>query len=223
MDNFIQLYIYFPSSFFECIREKPILIENECELKYCQKEEFSSGICTINNNIIKTQWLNNIVVFNWDKLRYGSFALNSKGDLIYECSVEEKKGIRKFYWLKKMDIFALKMKMENIYLQKNNCEKWKWLSYKIWIKKIALFFAKNANSENIISISLYLRMFEYYDLENNSVSLITTYDFTNYNIYSKISELIELKNNEYLNIFIGVKINDLLHSKFYLILQKYNF
>ena len=108
MDNFIQLYIYFPSSLFECIREKPILIENECELKYCQKEDFSSGICTINNNIIKTQWLNDIVVFNSDKLRYGSFAINSKGDLIYECSVEEKKGIRIFYWLKKSGHFYFK-------------------------------------------------------------------------------------------------------------------
>ena len=230
MDSLIQLYIFiliflknFPFSLFECIREKPILIENGCELKYCPKEEFSSGVCTVNNNIIKTQWLNDIVVFNSDKLRYGSFAINSKGDLIYECSVEEKKGIRIFYWLKKSGHFYFKnengeyISTKKIILKNGN-------DYPIrYESKNSFVFAKNANSENLISISLYLGMVEYYDLENNSVSLITTNDFTKYNIYSKISELIELKNNEYLYIFIGVKINDLSYSNFYLILQKYIF
>ena len=58
--------------------------------------------------------------------------------------------------------------------------------------KNSFVFAKNANSENLISISLFTGMVEIYDFENNDFSLISTYDFTDFNIYSKVSELIEL-------------------------------
>ena len=83
----------------------PILTENGCELKYCSKAEFDSGDCVKDNSIAKTQWLNNIVSIDFiNKLRFGRFALNSKGDLIYECSAEatenqNQDGIRVFYWL----------------------------------------------------------------------------------------------------------------------------
>ena len=39
----------------ECERNTPILTQNGCELKYCSKESFDSGECSVNNTIIKTQ------------------------------------------------------------------------------------------------------------------------------------------------------------------------
>ena len=48
-------------------------------------------------------------LFDSDKLRYGSFTINSKGDMIYECSVEEAKGIRIIYWLKQCYLFFIQV------------------------------------------------------------------------------------------------------------------
>ena len=45
-----------------CSRDYPIEISNECKLEFCEKEHFDSNYCIKNNSIIKTQWLNNIIV-----------------------------------------------------------------------------------------------------------------------------------------------------------------
>lgn len=55
---------------------------------YCTQVEFSSGSCTIENSIIKTQWLNNIISFDGDIYQYLNIAINSKGDMIVEASVD---------------------------------------------------------------------------------------------------------------------------------------
>ena len=94
----------------ECDINAPILTPTGCQLKYCSKNEFDSGACIIDNSIVKTQWLNDIIIFDSNKLRYGSFTINSEGDMIYECSTEkDPKGKRVAYWLKKMEVFISKM------------------------------------------------------------------------------------------------------------------
>ena len=85
----------------ECGRDTPIFTENECRLQYCTKAHFDSGYCKIDNSIINTTWLNDIILFDFYKFRFGNFAMNSNGDMIYECSDEETKGKRLFYGLKK--------------------------------------------------------------------------------------------------------------------------
>ena len=48
----------------KCPREEPILIRNEfCSMVYCTEKEFEDGTCKINNDIIETQWINNIQRF----------------------------------------------------------------------------------------------------------------------------------------------------------------
>ena len=108
MDIFLKIFLYyliFPLkliiSQFECEINAPILTAYGCKLQYCSKSQFVSGECSVNNTLIKTQWLNDIISFDLYRLRYGSLTVNSKGDLIFECSVEQENGIRVFYWLKK--------------------------------------------------------------------------------------------------------------------------
>ena len=67
----------------ECQRNKPILKGGSCVLDYCTKEEFDSKACSINNKIIKTQWLNNIILINY---KFVNFASNSKGDMFIETT-----------------------------------------------------------------------------------------------------------------------------------------
>ena len=85
----------------ECSRNAPILKDGICLLQYCQEEEFKEEICQINNEIIKTQWLNNIIKISGLNSRYVNYATYSNGDMIIATtkitsSVEE----RIFYGLK---------------------------------------------------------------------------------------------------------------------------
>ena len=74
-----------------CDLNTPIKKSGTCQLIYCTEDEFKSEVCIIDNEIIKTQWLTNIIYFNDNKFRYCSVAVNSKGDIVAEFSTEEEK------------------------------------------------------------------------------------------------------------------------------------
>ena len=65
-------------------RALPIFLplDNQCVMKYCQKEEFINNTCVKDNNIIKTQWLNNIIKFGVENCRYSKIAKFSTGEMI---------------------------------------------------------------------------------------------------------------------------------------------
>ena len=208
----------------ECNINTPILIQNECQLIYCSEDKFISGYCSINNTIIKTQWLNNIILLNDYKVRYGSLAVNSNGDMIYECSSEESDGIRQFYGLKKNGEFFFKnengedIPSKIIKIGSNN-------SYPIRFESTNTFVSIN-NKEYLLSISLYTGEAELYDFEANEASFVSTFDFTGFNIESTSNSLMKIDNNniiEYILIFNGQKQEDNRFKVFYLVLQKYIF
>ena len=67
----------------ECDRNAPILLsDGTCTLKYCSDEEYENNVCTISNEIIKTQWLTNIIKIGDKDFRYVNFATYSNGDMI---------------------------------------------------------------------------------------------------------------------------------------------
>ena len=47
----------------ECRRIEPIrLADGSCTLRYCTEEEIAQKICFIDNQIVKTQYLDNIMI-----------------------------------------------------------------------------------------------------------------------------------------------------------------
>ena len=214
----------------ECGIDTPIFSEGECRLKYCTQSQFDSEFCKIDNKIVKAQWLNDIILFDFDKLRYGSFAMNSNKDMIYECSVEEAKGTRVFYWLKRNGSYFFKDEngkgvSTKIIIVKDETQTDESKKYPIRYESNNIVVSAN-NKEYLISISLYLGMVEYYDLENNIVSFVSTLNFTGFNIYSTISNLIEIRNNgnkQYLHTLIGRNKDNTNWNNFYLISQIYSF
>ena len=238
MNNFLILFllinIFFLKSFIchcECDIDTPIFIENECKLQYCTKNQFDSGDCTIKNDTAKIQWLNNIILIDFYKLRFGNLAMNSNGDMIFECSDEEIKGKRVFYGLKKDGSFYFNDENGNkvptkiiTVIDETQTEDIK--KYPPRYESSITFISIN-NNEYLFSISLHTTMVEIYDLENNEVSFFSTIDFTSaYNIYTFISILIEIKNcnnKQYLHTFIGQKEEDQSYHNFYLISQIYSF
>ena len=65
----------------ECPRDKPILKSEKCQSVYCTSEEFDKNICKIANSYIKTQWLNNLHIFDKEYLEHISVSKSPKGDL----------------------------------------------------------------------------------------------------------------------------------------------
>ena len=237
MNNFIVLFlfinIFFLKSFIshcECEIDTPILVENQCKLQYCTKSQFDSGYCIINNDIAKTQWLNNIIILDFYKLRFGNFAMNSNGDMVFECADEERKGKRVFYGLKKDGSFYFKDEYGNkvptkILTVEDETQNEDGNRYPERFESTNTFVWIN-NNEYLISISLHTTLVELYDLENNEVSFVSVIDFTSHNIYSKIGNIIEIQNannKQYLYTFIGQKKENQLYQNFYLISQIYSF
>ena len=100
----IQLLLLFPSNqedLSECLINTPISKNGQCTNEYCTKEQFESKVCLINNTIIKTQWLNNIIFIGNSKFRYINFASYSNGDMIIETTSYPATATRMFYGLKK--------------------------------------------------------------------------------------------------------------------------
>ena len=70
----------------ECQRECPIKIGVGCKLAYCDKLQYSNGDCKISNPIIKTQWLNDIILVGEKNFRYVGMLLTSNKDLVFATS-----------------------------------------------------------------------------------------------------------------------------------------
>ena len=65
------ILLQFPLLKSECNIDQPILKNGNCDLTYCSEKEYSSGVCTISNDIIKTQWINNLRIFkDYNRMRY---------------------------------------------------------------------------------------------------------------------------------------------------------
>jgi hypothetical protein len=221
--------IKIPLSECNCDLNTPIKKSGTCQLIYCTEDEFKSEVCVIDNEIIKTQWLTNIIYFNDNKFRYCSVAVNSQGDIVVEFSTEEDNGIRLFYGLKKDGNFLFKDSDDSetpiniISIKKNNETSIRYESQNIFVS----LYDTNDNNEYLMSVSLYFGNVELYDLESNAQSFVETKEFTGYVIYATSYQLIKLNSddnkNKYLLLFIGQRKDDVNYQRFYLILQIYTF
>ena len=68
MNNIIFLIVFLIFIFFcftiDCPKNLPIYNDEECKLIECSEEQFKNEICVVSNDIIKTQWLNNIFTYD---------------------------------------------------------------------------------------------------------------------------------------------------------------
>ena len=90
----------------ECSKKSPIIYNNECLLKFCTNLEIEIGECIISNNIIKIQWLNNIISIGKLSYKYINLFIDKQNNLIiftypyYGEIMKELKKSRIFYGIK---------------------------------------------------------------------------------------------------------------------------
>jgi len=207
-----------------CEREKPIYKNGQCQSIYCIESEFSNNICSIENDIIKDQWLNNFIVFDEYNYRFTNKVINDEGNFILITSPMYS-GVRLFYLLKKDGTYYFK-NYDNQELSTKKIEVKDGDSISIRSYSQVFLIKTNNNSLNsdkqfLVSISSYYGYFELYDLEEENIliSKLPTLNFTRHYIFSFRDSLIELPNKEYLYTFIGQK----REKEFLLYMQKYSF
>ena len=107
--NLSQFLIYIQ---YECNTSYPILKEDQCVLIYCTEEEYNKRICIKNNSIIKTQWLNNIILVGEKNYRYLNFITTSKNETFFETTAHPETNERIFFGIKQDGSPCLKILME---------------------------------------------------------------------------------------------------------------
>ena len=82
-------------------------------MKYCTKEEYESEECILDNSIVKTQYLNNLMNLGEMSFRYLNFIQFSNGDLILETSPFPQNNKRIFFGLKNNGRYYFKNESSN--------------------------------------------------------------------------------------------------------------
>ena len=210
-----------------CTRDAPINKNGQCKSIFCTENEFKNNICSIDNEIIKTQWLNNFINFNEYRFRFTGMVINDEGELILESSPEDLNGQRLFFRLTKDGRSYYKDKdNEEIFSKSivvldednNGAKRYESQIFLIKIKNNNL----DENKQFLVSISLFYTFMEIYDLDDNNITCnkIKSEDFGGFIVYSRRGSIIEFNNKEYVYAFMGQSTSDWRH---YLVLQKFIF
>ena len=77
-------------------REKPFFLNNEC-VESCEEEDIKSNLCILDNEIIKTQYLNNIIYINELNIVYIEIDVSENNNLYYILSTYPQSNTRVFY------------------------------------------------------------------------------------------------------------------------------
>ena len=106
----LLLFLFFNFSLqeiIECPKNTPIKYQDECSLKYCAESEYLNGNCIVNNDVIKTQWLNNIILIGDISYKYSIPYFDINNNLIiatypYDDDIENEIYLsRIFYGIQK--------------------------------------------------------------------------------------------------------------------------
>ena len=180
--NFILIhlfiFLFFPNKTYEdtnCERETPIKRFGQCVIEYCTKEQFNSNYCQINNEIIKTQWLNNLINIEISYSRYVNFASYSNGDMILQSGTYPSSKKRNFIGFKKNG--------RSFFIDKQTNKPTYYYSFEVsqgtnYEKFESENFVIKMNNNDIIE--------EYLFSISKVMSYVEIYDFQNDKIYQKV-------------------------------------
>ena len=191
----------------ECYRDIPIKLKNgSCVLKYCSQVEYDSKECIIDNPIIKTQFLNDIIILGENSFMFIDFITFTTKEMIVVTSSFPGSEKRIFYGLNENGTYYFK--------KENSDEESPFFSFPTTNEKVESansLFTKNGK-EYFLSIGRLETVAEIYDFENKKIYQEKTPNlFSNY-INSNVGSILLTINkdiNRYLyNIMISKDKNN---------------
>ena len=162
----------------ECGRNQPFFASNQCTSEPCPKNRSDSKDCIINNTIIKTQWLNNIILIGGSGFRYINFASYSNGDMIVCTTSFPVQPERIFFGLTTDGKPLFKENEEEKFFYSINITNASVVQY-----EAEYYIIKSSNSENygkeyFFAVSKVGCNAELFDFENNRAYVKTSHSFS---------------------------------------------
>ena len=201
--NYLFLYLIYifhliKSNDFTCNKTHPILKDNICMLTYCTEEEFNSLECTINNKIIKTQWLNSIIPISDINYRFINSFLTNNNDLIIQTTNVLGTPERKYFGLTKEGRYFFNNSNGDEYpyfsinaIGNDNDELYKFEGIAASIQ------IKNEPNDYFLSIGNYDAYAEIIDYRNKIITRKLSKDFYYVPIISEISSIFLMEKLPY--------------------------
>ena len=151
-----------------CEINKPFLKSTSC-VNYCSELELKEKTCKIDNDIVKTQYLNNINFIGDENYKYVNFAMFSNGDMILETTNNPGTKKRMFYGIKKdgREFFYKDNKWSNKYTIEGEDIRHE---AEIFVVKInGKIGEENNGKEYLVSIAKKNHYAELYDFDNDKI------------------------------------------------------
>ena len=207
-----------------CSIEDPFLKGENC-VSTCTTDEINSNICELINEIIETQWLNNIIdIIGEGNFVYVNIATTQTNDLFLLSSTYPESNVRLFYLLNYQGYGFLNEDTPKLTIKINETyDKGRFESEIFTIK----LYDSNDGKEYLISISKSIQYVEIYDFYTNKIYIDSVNNvFEVKNSFTKIGVHLKLKSaeKEHKNSYlIGLLAfdDDFINSFFYL--KKVNF
>ena len=209
--KFLYLFQIIIPIFHGCEADKPFLKGTSC-IEYCSESELKEKKCIIDNNIINTQFLNNIIWIGDNNFRYVNIASYSKKDMIIETTSKPGSSKRMFFGIKKNG--------RGLFLKNGNYTYY----YSIEASKQTgnngnirfegdIFTAiinggDNNGKEYLVSIGNNNQYIELYDFDNDEIYQKSTYDFFKTNKTSIRGVAINYESNKEYLILYGYLSDD---------------
>ena len=168
LQKIIILFQFVIGELYGCEINKPFLKGASC-VNYCSELELKEKSCKIDNDIVKTQFLNNIIWIGEENYRYVNFAMFSNGDMIIETTNIPGTKKRIFYGMKKdgREFFYKDNKWRYNYTMKGEDIR---DEAEIFIVKINGKAGDESNGkEYLVSIAKGNQYAELYDFENDKI------------------------------------------------------
>ena len=184
---FFKIFIFIcninPSLLSNCINVYyPIKKGNaDCSNGNCELSEYESGYCTIENDIIKTQWFTSIIKFTEEGYTYVLIVTTENGDLIASSNrYNEPNTLKYYYGLKKngRPYFTKNGEENPITTTESDNKRYEGNLFGIKLK--------GNDKEYIIGFGIEKTNFEIYDFENNNTVYKqggSTFFSTDYNYF----------------------------------------
>jgi len=188
-----------------CSIEKPILLKDgSCVSQFCTEDQFKNEDCIIDNEIIKTQWLNNIIWIGDKDFRFVNFAKYSNGDLIIETTSSPDSSKRIFYGLKQngriffekynSSFFSMEVK-DQITNEENTRDE-----SEVFV--VAIKDDEFNEKEYLVNVGKFEQYTELYEFEENKIYQMPSKDFLNITM-ENIGTSISYKIGNYNYILFG--------------------
>ena len=183
-------------------REQPFYKYNSYCASSCTREEVKNNVCKIENDIIKIQWLNNIIHIGGRGCAYVSLAVSEKNNLYFLTTSYPPSNERSFYLLDNEGYGIINKDNPQTTIEINDPGKLGRYESEGYVIKL---YESDDDKEYFISMSKAGQYIESYDfIGNENYFGKLEYVFSLHNIYSIIGVHLKLKlaNNENKNTYL---------------------